>query len=159
MPSKTTVPLGSVADEITVGYVGPMASEYVDEGVPFLRSLNVRPFRFDPNEIKYISSEFHQKIRKSRLNPGDVAVVGTGIPVSACVIPESLLETNYSDLVVIRCGEKLDPNFVSFYVNSVTPSHVRNQAVGAIQKHFNVGSVFMAMAAFHASLCIEPDRL
>ena len=100
----------------------------------------MRPFRFDPNEIKYISSEFHQKIRKSRLNPGDVAVVGTGIPVSACVIPESLLETNYSDLVVIRCGEKLDPNFVSYYVNSVTPSHVRNQAVGAIQKHFNVGS-------------------
>jgi hypothetical protein len=35
------VALEDVADELTVGYVGPMASEYVDDGVPFLRSQNV----------------------------------------------------------------------------------------------------------------------
>ena len=140
MPSKKTVPLGTVADEITVGYVGPMASEYVDEGVPFLRSLNVNPYKFNPNEIKYISPGFHQKIQKSRLTPGDVAVVRTGNPGTACVIPDSLPDANCSDLVVIRCGDKLDPDFVSYYINSVTHSHVRNQAVGAIQKHFNIGS-------------------
>ena len=43
MPSKATVPLGSVADEITVGYVGPMASEYVDEGVPFSEVTECAP--------------------------------------------------------------------------------------------------------------------
>src|SRR5262249_47749015 len=31
-----------ICDEITVGHVGPMAKEYVDTGVPFLRSQNVR---------------------------------------------------------------------------------------------------------------------
>jgi type I restriction enzyme S subunit len=40
----------------------------------------------------------------------------------------------------VRCGEKLDPYFVSYYLNYVTHSHVKNQLVGAIQKHFNIGS-------------------
>ena len=33
--------LEAIADEVTVGYVGTMASEYVESGVPFLRSLNI----------------------------------------------------------------------------------------------------------------------
>lgn len=140
MLSSKFIPLGDLAENITVGYVGSMASEYVAEGIPFLRSLNIKPYRYESGDLKYVSKEFHQKIKKSRLQPGDVAVVRTGNPGTACVIPESLPEANCSDLVVIRCGEKLDPHFVSYYVNSVTHSHVKNQLVGAIQKHFNIQS-------------------
>ncbi|CRN05520.1 EcoKI restriction-modification system protein HsdS [Pseudomonas sp. URMO17WK12:I11] len=43
-------------------------------------------------------------------------------------------------MVIIRCGEKLDPHFVSYYINSVTHSQIKGQLVGAIQKHFNIGS-------------------
>ncbi len=134
------VPLGEIAEEITVGYVGSMANEYVDSGVPFLRSLNIRPFRFDPTDLKFISPEFHLKIRKSALKPGDVAVVRTGNSGVSCVIPEELADANCSDLVVIRPGEKLDPEFVSYYINSITKSHIKGQLVGAIQQHFNIGA-------------------
>ena len=118
MNSKKT--LGMLADDVTVGYVGSMSSEYVEEGVPFLRSLNVKPYFYDPNEIKYISRDFHARIKKSSLQSGDVVVVRTGNPGASCVIPEDLPEANCSDLVVIRCGENLDPYFVSYYVNSIT---------------------------------------
>lgn len=137
---KANKTLGELAEYITVGYVGSMSSEYVDEGVPFLRSLNVNAYSYNPNQIKYISKEFHQKIRKSSLRPGDVVAVRTGNPGVSCVIPDELPDANCSDLVVIRCGDKLDPHFVSYYINSVTRSHVKNQLVGAIQKHFNIGS-------------------
>jgi len=140
MITKKTKPLGELAENITVGFVGSMASEYVDQGVPFLRSLNVRPFFFDESDLKYITEEFHDKIRKSTLNPGDVVVVRTGTPGASCVIPDSLAEANCSDLVIIRCGKNLDPHFVSYFINSVTHSQVKGQLVGAIQKHFNIGS-------------------
>ncbi len=39
--------LEDISHELTVGYVGPMASEYVPAGVPFLRSKNVEPFGID----------------------------------------------------------------------------------------------------------------
>ena len=41
------IALQDLATEITVGFVGPMASEYIPNGIPFLRSLNVEPFRIN----------------------------------------------------------------------------------------------------------------
>src|SRR2546425_13260518 len=89
--------LDHVCPEITVGHVGPMASEYVEEGVPFLRSQNVEQFRLNRSELRYVSRAFHEKLRKSALHPGDVVVVRTGYPGTACVIPRSLPEANCED--------------------------------------------------------------
>jgi type I restriction enzyme S subunit len=134
------VALEDVADELTVGYVGPMASEYVDEGIPFLRSLNVDPLRINKNDLKFITPEFHSRIRKSRLTPGDVVIVRTGKPGSCSVVPEWLADANCSDLVIVRCGPQLDNRFLAYYVNTVAGDHVAAHLVGAVQQHFNVGA-------------------
>lgn len=138
MPTRST--LGELLDAITVGYVGPMLNEYVERGIPFLRSLNVKPYYFDSADLRFITPEFHEKIKKSALKPGDVVTVRTGNAGAACVIPESLEIANCSDLVIFRCGEKVDPYYLSYYINLISGSHVRNHAVGAVQKHFNVSS-------------------
>lgn len=129
-----------IADEVTVGYVGPMASEYVEDGVPFLRSLNVEPFRININEIKYVTPEFHRQIKKSALRPGDVAIVRTGKPGTCAVIPDWLPDANCSDLVIVRCGEEIRPRFLCYWVNSVAAHHISSHTVGAVQQHFNVGA-------------------
>lgn len=129
-----------IANEITVGYVGPMASEYVEDGVPFLRSLNIEPFRINTNEIKYVTPEFHKQIKKSALRPGDVAIVRTGKPGTCAVIPDWLPDANCSDLVIVRCGEQIRPRFLCYWVNSVAAHHISSHTVGAVQQHFNVGA-------------------
>ena len=134
------VALEDVADELTVGYVGPMASEYVDNGVPFLRSLNVEPLRINKNDLKFITPEFHRRIQKSRLTPGDVVIVRTGKPGACCVMPDWLADANCSDLVIVRCGKQLNNHFLAYYVNTVATGHVAAHLVGAVQQHFNVGS-------------------
>lgn len=138
MPTRST--LGELLDEITVGYVGPMRSEYVDSGIPFLRSLNIKPHAIDLTDLRFITAEFHEKIKKSSLKPGDVVTVRTGNAGSTCVIPDNLKIANCSDLVILRCGNKVDPHYLSYYLNLISGSHVRNHAVGAVQKHFNVSS-------------------
>jgi type I restriction enzyme S subunit len=60
------VSLEEVADDLTVGFVGSMASEYVPSGIPFLRSLNIEPLRVNKNDLKFITPEFHKRISKSR---------------------------------------------------------------------------------------------
>jgi len=134
------VALEDVADEITVGYVGPMASEYVENGVPFLRSLNVEPLRVNKNDLKFITPEFHHKIKKSRLTPDDVVIVRTGKPGACSVVPEWLYDANCSDLVIVRCGDQLDKRFLAFYVNTMATNHIAAHLVGAVQQHFNVGA-------------------
>jgi len=134
------LPLEDIAEELTVGYVGPMASEYVESGIPFLRSQNVEPLRINLTDLKYITPAFHQRLSKSALKPGDVVIVRTGKPGACAVIPVWLPVANCSDLVIVRCGPQLDPRFLAFYVNSVASHHVSAHLVGAVQQHFNVGS-------------------
>jgi type I restriction enzyme S subunit len=117
-----------------------MANEYVAEGIPFLRSLNVEPFAINPTDIEYISQEFHERLKKSSLHPGDVIVVRTGRTGACAVIPEWLPEANCSDLVIIRPGENLNPRFLMYYLNSAAIGHINAHLVGAVQQHFNVAS-------------------
>jgi type I restriction enzyme S subunit len=135
-----TVQLSEVASEMTVGFVGTMATEYIDHGIPFLRSLNVDRFKINSSDIRYISRDFHSRISKSRLKPGDVVIVRTGKPGTCAVIPEELLESNCSDLVIVRCGSEIFNRFLCYFVNSAATNHIAAHLVGAVQQHFNVAS-------------------
>lgn len=142
LPGWTQTIFGEICREITVGYVGKMADQYRDAGVPFLRSQNVRPMRFSPENILYISEEFHASVFKSRLEPGDLAIVRSGAPGVTCVIPESLPIANCSDLVIARPSERLNSWFGCIYMNSeIAQRNVADNQVGVAQQHFNVGSM------------------
>lgn len=133
--------LHSLCREITVGYVGPMVREYTESGVTFLRSQNIRPFQVSLENALFISPEFDEKIAKSRLRPGDVAVVRTGYPGTAAVVPPSLPESNCADLVIVRPGPEVEAKFLAaFFNSSYGKEHVAGKVVGAAQKHFNVGA-------------------
>jgi type I restriction enzyme S subunit len=151
------VTLEDVAADVTVGFVGPMAHEYVESGIPFLRSLNVEPFRINTNDLKYIGPSFHQKIRKSALTPGDVVIVRTGKPGACAVVPEWLPDANCSDLVVVRPGPTVSSRYLSYVVNSVASHHVEAFTVGAVQQHFNVGAA--RKIRFRLPPPLEQDRI
>ncbi|MEY8239239.1 MAG: restriction endonuclease subunit S [Cycloclasticus sp.] len=150
--------LDSLSLEVTVGFVGSMAHEYVDEGIPFLRSKNIGVYNVIFDDMKYVTQEFHEKIRKSSLKPGDVAIVRTGKPGTTCVIPDSLPIANCSDLVLVRVDEsKLCPHYLSYYMNSAATQHVESHIVGAVQQHFNVGAAKKIMIPLPSR--IEQDRI
>lgn len=134
------VKLKDIAD-LTVGYVGNMTKEYIETGVPFFRSLNIKPFYIDKSDLLYISSEFNEKIKKSKLMTGDLVIVRTGQPGTCCVVPQEFDGCNCSDLVIVRPDKKLvNPYYLEAYINFMAQKQINNHQVGAIQKHFNVGS-------------------
>lgn len=125
--------------ELTVGFVGTMAKHYTEKGVPFLRSLNIKPFGVSSNDIKYISPEFNNDIKKSILHEGDVVIVRTGVPGTSCVIPKEYDGCNCSDVVIVRPKiELVDPLYLCAYINIWGQKQISNNKVGAIQQHFNV---------------------
>ena len=117
-----------------------MAKHYVEQGIPFLRSTNISPFKIDLSDIKYISPNFNEKISKSQLNTDDVVIVRTGKPGACAVIPEKAVPWNCSDLVIIRPNkEKILPLYLASYIN-LAYGVINSQVVGAVQQHFNVGA-------------------
>lgn len=134
------VKLLSVAD-LTVGFVGTMAKHYEEEGVPFLRSLNIKPFKIIDDDMKYVSTEFSNSISKSILREGDVVIVRTGIPGTCCVVPAEYDGCNCSDVVIVHPNTDLvNPHYLVAYINVWGQRQVQNNKVGAIQQHFNVRS-------------------
>jgi type I restriction enzyme, S subunit len=133
------VKLKDVCEKVTVGHVGSMADQYHETGIPFLRSLNIKPYRIDFNNLKFIDEQFNQKLKKSVLKANDVAIIRTGYPGTACVIPKSLGIANCSDLVIVRPGNQLNPYFLASIFNSTFGKDlVSGNLVGAAQQHFNI---------------------
>jgi type I restriction enzyme S subunit len=131
--------LGDLCERVTVGFVGPMVDEYVPRGIPLLRSLNVRRNEINRTDLKFVSRAFHQRLSKSKLAVGDVVSVRTGKPGVTAVIPPSLEDTNCADLIVITCGPKLLPSFLSELLNLMLGDRDQIQGTtGAIQTHFNI---------------------
>lgn len=135
------VTLGDLCERVTVGHVGKMSDRYVDDGVPFLRSQNVKPFVVETNGMLRVDEAFHRKLAKSSLAAGDVVVVRTGYPGTAAVVPLELDGSNCADLVVVTPGEDLNPHLLAAVFNSAWGrSAVSGHLVGAAQQHFNIGS-------------------
>lgn len=130
-----------VSSRVTVGHVGPMKEEYVDSGIPFLRSQNVRENKFESEGLKFISSEFHKKLQKSALQPSDLVVVRSGGVGVACVIPETLKEANCADLVIVKQPHSILPHFGAYYMNSIIKTRVASRRVGIALTHFNTQSL------------------
>lgn len=132
--------LGEVADEVTVGFVGPMTHEYRDHGIPFLRSQNVKAHSVDLGGVKYIDRDFSDRLKKSRLCAGDVVTVRTGLPGVSALVPPELDGANCADLVITRPGQDLDGRWLSYYINGAAQHFISSHLVGAVQQHFNVGA-------------------
>ncbi len=117
-----------------------MADQYAESGITFLRSQNIEPFRLNLADVKFITPDFHAKLKKSALKPGDVVVVRTGYPGTACVIPDELQTANCADFVVIRPSSDLDSWFLTCIFNSTWGrGTVAGSLVGVAQQHFNIG--------------------
>ncbi|MET7764195.1 restriction endonuclease subunit S [Streptomyces sp. NPDC005393] len=132
--------LGELCTRITVGHVGSMASRYTENGIPFLRSLNVKRGRIDLSAVKYINKGFHGQLAKSQLRPGDLVIVRTGDPGVTALIPDGLGPLNCSDVVIATPRSDVDARFLCYAINETAQEFVKAHTVGAVQQHFNVKS-------------------
>lgn len=129
--------------EITVGHVGPMKHQYVAHGIPFLRSQNVRPMRFEHEGVVRIPEPFHKALSKSRLVGGELLVTRSGANTGqCCVYPPDADEANCSDLVITRLLPILNPFYACLYVNSpLAQARLNDGETGIAQPHFNIGAM------------------
>lgn len=133
------ISLEDVAD-LTVGFVGKTTNHYVNNGIRFLRSQNVEPFRINLADERFIDEPFHRSIKKSQLEAGDVVIVRTGNPGASAVIPEKNEEWNCSDLVIIKPDHtRINSTFLAAFLN-LSYGVISSNLVGAVQQHFNVGA-------------------
>jgi type I restriction enzyme S subunit len=131
--------LKHLSSHITVGIVVTPSKYYIDNGVPCLRSLNVREGQLVDNDLVFISEESNQELRKSMIFAGDLVSVRSGQPGTTAVVDARFHNANCIDLILIRQSPLFDSCFMCYQLNS--DSAKRQYAMGtdgAIQQHFNI---------------------
>lgn len=121
--------------------------KYYSSGRIFLSAKNVKPFRFLPNNFKYVDEETYRKVtQNAKPEIGDVLItrVGAGIGETA-VIDQDIDFAFYVSLTLvkpIRIG--LDSNFLSYWLNSnygIQNAIVQTSGIGSNQGNLNVNRV------------------
>ena len=134
------VPCAALGRQITVGIVVKPTQYYADQGVKCWRSANVGPGFVRDSDWVYIRPEANDQLSKTRLDAGDIVVVRTGYPGTACVVPTSLDQTNCVDLLFIRPKhDRVLSDYLCWFINSdVGKRQVLAGQGGLAQQHFNV---------------------
>jgi type I restriction enzyme S subunit len=152
--------LDQVSSRVSVGHVGPTSEFYCDEqtGIIFVRSQNVRPGRLSYEGMNYITCGFHNKLKKSRLQPGDVLIVRVGANRGdVCVVPPDIGEMNCANIVFARPLAGIS-TYIDLYLNSRTGREsLLGLTTGSAQGVLNTTSV--AEALIPLSPLAEQERI
>lgn len=67
--------------------------DYITDGdIPVIRTKNVRPFEFIEDDLKFISREKFETIKRSKVVPGDIILTKVGTIGNICIFPRSFEE-------------------------------------------------------------------
>jgi type I restriction enzyme, S subunit len=127
---------------VTVGIVITPSKYYVDDGVPAIRSLNVKDGRLIDEDLVFFSEEDNRKLAKTRVYKDDVVIVRTGQTGSCAVVDERFHGANCIDLIIVRKSRHLRSRFLHYFLASgEAAAEITMSSNGAIQQHFNIGLV------------------
>ena len=96
------------------------AANYLDHGIPLIRSQNVTFEGLKLDDVAYISEDTHKLMSNSQLKPCDVLLNITGASIGRCTyVPEEFGEANVNQHVcIIRCNHKIDYRFLAAFLQS-----------------------------------------
>lgn len=101
---------------------------YLDEGVPFLRSLNVHFDGIRLKNLAYISEETNEEMKNSQVQPLDLLLNITGASIGrTAIVPKHFGKANVNQHVcIIRINQS---KAYPYYFNLVMSSDVINQQI------------------------------
>ena len=123
--------LDAITTLMTNGFVGSATSFYVEKGVPYLTSKNIRKSGIDAGNMVFVNSEFHENNKKSILRHGDLLMVQSGHIGTCAVVDEKWEGSNCHALIIIRLDQqRVDPKYAAYYLNSGIGEPTRGICVG-----------------------------
>lgn len=133
--------LGDLFD-IVVGFVGTVSDSYCSEGdgIPFIRTLNVKNGWFSHDNIQYVSKQFHAKNKKSQIYNDDVLIARVGANMGmVCKVNGLKKEANSANVIIIKKDLKHNSDFYSLYLSSSKgQKQIQAKGAGGAQEVLNI---------------------
>ncbi|MEC5205512.1 type I restriction enzyme S subunit [Vogesella perlucida] len=106
-------------DPIRNGFVGTATPYYTtSNGIRYLQGRNIKQGRIEADNLIFITSEFHNRQRKSHLKTGDILMVQSGHVGECAVVGPDFAGSNCHALVILTPKRKLSSDFFVHYFYS-----------------------------------------
>ncbi len=94
--------------------------DYTDTGdIPVIRTKNVDFMTFNPKDLKFITKEKYEQIKRSQILPGDIILTKVGTIGNVCIFPnifsEGVLSTTGSCRIRVA-AHKINNIFLGYYL-------------------------------------------
>ena len=140
----SSVPLRQLTTKIGSGST-PRGGEsvYVEEGVPLIRSLNVRMRQFQWEGIAYIDDDTHQRMAATQVRRNDVLLNITGASIGRTSCAPDVPEANVTQhVMIVRPIEKLNSRYLMYWLSRSTMQRsIHDQQKGATRQAITKGQV------------------
>ena len=107
-----------VCTRVDVGIAEAATHAYCDDGVPIIRSTNVKPNKLDTSDVLRIEPWFAAKNRTKMLRAGDLVTVRTGYPGTTAAVPPEFDGCQCFTLVLSTPKRTAHGPFFSWVLNS-----------------------------------------
>jgi type I restriction enzyme S subunit len=145
--------LKNVCQRVFVGIAEAATFAYADDGVPMLRSTDVRANRIRSDEIRHIEWRFAEGLSGKKLKRGDIVTVRTGNAGVSAIVPVAYDGGQCFTLVVSRPAPPHDGRYFCYWLNAPSgQEQFRIEGVGTAQINISVPIVQNTI------VCVPPSE-
>ena len=145
--------LKHACERVFVGIAEAATFAYVDEGVPMLRSTDIRANRVRTDDIRYIAVGFAAGLASKQLRTDDIVTVRTGNAGVSVVVPPAYDRGQCFTLVVSRLTNAHDSRYFCYWLN-VPPGQEQFKVEGMGTAQVNISVPIVK----NAVVCIPPPE-
>jgi len=116
--------LSEITSKIGSGSTPRGGSEsYIKKGVSFIRSQNVQDMYFSKKGLVFLNDDQADKLKGVTVQSNDIILNITGDSIArSCIVPEEILPARVNQHVsILRCNNKNDSEYVSYYIQFLKP--------------------------------------
>jgi len=121
----------------------PNKDDFVEEGILFLMSANIKNRKLDLSETRFITREKFATLKNGRLRPNDIVFTLRGNGFGKCSIFDCKYDTGFinAQMVIIR-PIAINPTFLHAYLTSCEVYRkIRSMASGSAQPQLTSGQL------------------
>jgi len=133
--------LGKYITEIRYG--ASLKNDYVDDGIPLLRIVNLKPNNIDLTDVVQLPKSKAKVMGNCYVYKGDLLISRSGTIGIVAVVPKEADGFAYGSFMIkFKLNDELDSNYASVWLNSdISKLLVQRERIGAIQGNITIPTI------------------
>ena len=126
-----------------IHYGASVKNEYIDEGIPLLRIVNIKENKVVLRDVVKLSESMRKELGNAFVQEGDLLISRSGTVGVVAVIPKEAEGYAFGSFMIKFClNDKINKNYVSFWLNTrVQKLFTEREKIGAIQGNITIGTI------------------